>query len=88
MLGRTLAEEGKWEEARALLSPALGNESTRPDGMRVLGDIELRQGNMAAAAEAYIEYLRAYPSAPHAAELRAFILVHKDRAKKKEGGDR
>jgi len=87
-LARLRMSAGDWGAARSALEPALADRSKRPDAMRVLGDIELRQGNMLAAADAYIEYLETYPSAPHAAELRAFILVHKAAAAGKKGGER
>lgn len=73
--------------ARRVLTPAVENPATRPDAMRVMGDVYLRMGDFREAAEAYMEYLTAYPSAPHAAELRAFILVHKV-AVEQQGGER
>lgn len=87
-LARLRMSAGDWGAARSALEPALADRSKRPDAMRVLGDIELRQGNTLAAADAYIEYLEAYPSAPHAAELRAFILVHKAAVAGEKGGER
>jgi len=75
-LARIHLARNELERAEAVLVLAMGNPSTRPDAMRIMGDVLLRRGRSEDAAEAYMEYLAAYPSAPHAAELRAFILVH------------
>ena len=51
--------------------------NTSPQILNILGDIHLRKSNMQKAADFYLEYLKRYPFAPHASDLRAFILIHK-----------
>ena len=76
-LARTYLSTGDLDDAQKVLAPVLDDLALGPDARRVLGDVHLRRGEMEKAAECYIEFLTVYPSAPHAAELRTFILVHK-----------
>ena len=76
-LARVYISIGDLDVAQKILAPSLDDPAGGPDARRVLGDVHLRRGEMEKAAECYMEFLTEYPSAPHAAELRTFILVHK-----------
>jgi len=76
-LARAYLSTDDLDAARKVLAPNLEDPAFGPDAERVLGDVHLRRGEMEKAAECYMAFLTEYPSAPHAAELRTFILVHK-----------
>jgi len=72
-LVRIYLVKGEFDQAEAILRKM----ESSPEVERSLGDVYLRKGDFARASEHYIEYLKARPYDPHAAELDAFIMVHK-----------
>jgi len=81
MVCRSHLRTGEFEAADRLITSRRREMPGNPDLMRIAGDVALRRGDHAAAAEAYLQYIQAGPLDPHIRELHSFVLVHKYRKK-------
>jgi len=78
-LARIYLETGEIAAARTVLLSAPEPSDSRAMLARVMGDVYLRLGDHSRAADEYLMYLQQCPYDLHAADLRAFITVHKIR---------
>lgn len=67
---------GDSETARSILQKAQRSGLDSPELVRMAGNVALREGDHAGAAQYYLRYLNERPYGKDAAELRAFVLVH------------
>jgi len=72
-----MASSSFGEAERVLADFESHDAKSRARVNRLLGDVHLRRGEMAAAAACYAVFLEVFPIAPHASELRAFVARHR-----------
>lgn len=79
ILCRNYLAANRLDDARRLIRQKLKDMPELPDLWRIAGDVYLRSGDHAAAADAYQKYIEAGPLDPRIREIHSFVIVHKYR---------